>query len=146
MRVSDKKNNKSPVIIAPTTLVAANWIARRTTEKRAVPRIAKRFSASAEQAQEESVRRAVAADKSVTARYATAMPSATHKNAGVTLITAVIVRNAVIIPIIKLEITAKTPHSILLLQLKADTDFTSTLIYAEILKQVNGFEIPVIYF
>ena len=51
MRINERKNNKAPVMMAPTTLVAANSTARSTTAKRAVPRTAKRSEERAEQAQ-----------------------------------------------------------------------------------------------
>lgn len=130
---SAKKNKSNPVIIAPIILVATNSIANRIIENKIVPRTPTRLKERLEQTQptsalspkEEAVTR-------VTARYTTAMPKTTHKNAGVTVITAVILRKAVIIPIIKLETRAIPAQLLLQPQLQFIIDiniFTSTSFY-----------------
>jgi len=103
---SEKKRIKVPVIIAPTILVAANSIPRSITEVRTVPNMPAEKTLNAGQRQlwnplpvkKPEVRIAIA-------WYPTAIPNSTHKKAGVTVITAVIVRNAAIIPSIILAAT-----------------------------------------
>ena len=112
--IREKNNNKRPVMIAPTTLVAANSIARSTTDIKIVPSIPIRRTGRTAHIQS-LIPNPSANDKviSTTARYETAIPNTTHKNAGVTVIVAVIVKNAVIIPIIMLA-TIASPVQLLL--------------------------------
>ena len=82
-----KKNNNSPDIIAPAMLVAANVIPRRITAVKTVPRIpASRVYKPRQQTFLSG--HAVIDVKRTTPRYTTAIPKRTHKNAGVTVITA----------------------------------------------------------
>ena len=114
-----KKAKSKPVMIAPTILVAANVIARRTIEVSTVPKMPVRISVRFEHTQilfpqfEKS-----SAFKRVIARYKIAMPSKTHKKAGVTVITAVIVKRVVTIPTIILAKIAKIPQPLLQLKLQ----------------------------
>lgn len=111
-------------MIAPITLVAANDIDNNISEVRIVPRIPIINAENAGHLQR------VSSDLSLffvptkaSARYTTAIPNTTHKNAGVTVITAEKVRNAVIIPMIMLATTAIPVQSILHPQFEFDIIF-----------------------
>ena len=114
------KNNRSrPVIIAPGMLVVTNVIPRRITEVRIVPRIPKSCNGSTAHRQRLGVTALRYGETaSVRIRYTTAMPNSTHKNAGVTVITAVILRTVVITPIITAAITERATHPFVQLQLQ----------------------------
>ena len=100
-----KKKIKSPVIIAPITLVAANVIPRRITAVTIVPiipvknrlRIWRQLFLWLQQ---------LADVKSVMPKKPTAIPSNTHKNAGVIVTIAKKVKNAAMIPKIMLATKA----------------------------------------
>ena len=98
--IRDKKKSSAPVMIAPITLVAANVIASRTIDVSTVPSIP--VSNTGRLVHTQPDLRIVGDTASKIARYTTAMPSVTHKKAGVTVITAVKRRNAVMMPIIML--------------------------------------------
>ena len=89
-------------------LVAANSTAKRIAAVKMVPRIpvriAERMAQILQPRIQVSPKNGVFASK--IARYPTAMPRTTHKNAGSTVMTAAKRRNAVIVPIIKLAINA----------------------------------------
>ena len=109
--VSVRKNDskRSPVITAPIMLVAANSIASNTTAKRIVASTALSRTESVVLTQQGKQLLQQLIDtvvSSIIARYTTAMPKTTHKNAGVTVIAAVILRKAVIMPIAMLTIRA----------------------------------------
>ena len=101
-------------MIAPIMLVATNVIARSTTDVKIAPSmpISKRDKIGQIQPLlfEHWVETAVA--KAII-RKATATPKATHKNAGVRAIVAVMLRNAVTIPTITLAIIAKVEQFVL---------------------------------
>ena len=105
--VREKKNKSAPARTAPITLVAVNSIASRTIDNKIVPRIpASRVVIIVHKLPQHTLRKS-AALMSVTARYTTATPRSTHKNAGVTVIAAVMFKRAATMPIITLTITAK---------------------------------------
>lgn len=97
-------------MIAPAILVAAKVMARSITDVRTVPKIPARKSGR--MGHRQSRRYGLAGDsaKSDTARKPTAIPKVVHKNAGVTVITAVIVRTVATTPIIMLAIIARAPQ------------------------------------
>ena len=131
--VRKKKNSKAPASIAPIMLVATNSMARSTIERSIVPSIpASSAVTMVHRSLQHPLRKRAAAIR-VTARYTTAIPRSTHKNAGVKVIAAVILRKAVIIPRIRLATTAITVQPGL--QLLHDVDIKSppTLYYAEFL-------------
>ena len=104
-------------------LVATNSIARRTTESNIVPRIPASNAVTILHRFSQHPLRKSADETRVTARYATATPKTTHKNAGVRVITAVILKNAVIIPIIRLATIAITVQLVLQLLHVVDINF-----------------------
>ena len=106
--VRKKKNKSAPARTAPITLVAANSTASRTIDNKTVPRIPTSSAVIIVHKLPQQTLRKSAALMSVTARYTTATPRITHKNAGVRVIVAVILRNAVIMPIIRLATIAIT--------------------------------------
>ena len=111
--IRKKKNKSPPARIAPITLVAANSMASKTIERSTVPRIPASSAETMSHKSQHLSLREIALVTSVTARYTTAMPSNTHKKAGVRVMAAVILRNAVIIPRIRLATTAITVQPIL---------------------------------
>ena len=97
--------------MAPKTLAAGNVIANSTIERRIVPNIPARTSDKGVSIQLHNLRHLkLAATAKFTARYTTAIPKRTHKNAGVTVITAVIVSKVAIIPTIALAPIANNEH------------------------------------
>ena len=66
----------------------------------------------------------------MTAKYTTAIPKTTHKNAGVTVMTAAKVKNAVTTPTKRLTIIAKPVQSQRLSQQKIDIDVHLITFYA----------------
>ena len=99
-------------------LAAAKVIPKRTIDRKIVPKIpVSRTGIIPHTHPPIPALRIAGLTTSVTARYTTAIPSSTHKNAGVTVITAEKVRNAVIIPIIIAAITAMAVQFILQPQL-----------------------------
>ena len=93
--------------MAPITLVAGKVTARRITEERMVPRIPMRVALREVQHplhSEDSLESDVASR--IIARYTRATPAATIKNIGVSVMVAVICKNAATIPIIKLAMRA----------------------------------------
>lgn len=99
-------------------LVATNVIPRRITDVSTVPSIPASRTGRIEHIHSRNPdlpKRAVAI--SVTARYPMATPKSTHKNAGVTVIVAVIRKNAAITPIIAAAITENVMQLGLQLQL-----------------------------
>ena len=109
VRVRKNDSKRRPVITAPTTLVAANSTASSTTAKRIVARMAPKSTERVvfiQQGAQLSQQFMDTVARSTTPRYTTAMPNTVHKNAGVTVIAAVILRNAAIIPTAMLMIRA----------------------------------------
>ena len=137
VRVSVKNKSNTPAIIAPITLVAANVIASSIMLVSTVPRIPVRSTVSAGHRQSRMLRLVVAVTIKSTASHTTAIPSSTHKNAGVTVTVAVNTRKLVIIPIIILATTASPVQLVLQLQFIFVIIFTSVIIYVEIKKGVN---------
>jgi len=105
--VREKNNNNAPAIMAPKILVAANVIAKNITANKIVPKIPDNKTGRIEQIQPRTSLLLAFDTASITARYATDIPNKTHKNTGVIVMVAVIVRNAVIIPIIILATIAR---------------------------------------
>ena len=96
--ISEKKNIKSPAIIAPSTLVAAKATQRSIIDVRTVPKIP--VSCARSRSHTHFLRLPGIDDvNKPKARYTTAIPSVTHKNAGVKVITAVYRRIPAITPI-----------------------------------------------
>jgi hypothetical protein len=99
--VSEKKNRRSPEIIAPIMLVAANVIPRSTIAVITVPRIPIRTS-------DNPLQQLLPSEifpgdaRSNIAKYTTAIPNTTHKNAGVMVIRAIPRKIPATIPIITL--------------------------------------------
>lgn len=136
--IKEEKAKSKPVIIAPIILVAANVIANRTTDVNIAPNIPVNNTDKMGQIQFLTVTQREDADtaKSI-ARYTTAIPKATHKNAGVTVIVAVIVRNAVTTPIRILAIIATTEQ--LDLQQQNDIHYSPpAIIYVLNLRRVTN--------
>ena len=106
-------------------LVATKVTANKITEVSAVPKIPVKTAVNAPLLQRQEV---VALQQPVvannTARYPMAIPNATQRNAGVTVITAVICKKAAITPRIALTITAKVVQLTLFSQQKIDIFFT----------------------
>ena len=126
--IRKKKNKSAPVRIAPITLVAANSIARNTMERSIVPIIP---AIRAVTVQHKSLQLSLterAETAKATARYTTAMPRSTHKNAGVREIAPVILRKDATIPAIRLVTTAITTQPGLQLLHDVDINFTSQTI------------------
>ena len=115
-----KKNKRAPARIAPITLVATNWIASKTMERSTVPKIPVSSAVIMEHNPSQHSFPKIAPAKRITARYTTAIPSNTHKKAGVRVMVAVILKNAVIMPMTRLANTAKTVR--LVLQHPQDVD------------------------
>ena len=119
--INEKKNSSAPAIIAPSTLVATNSIAKSITDVKIVPKIPVSKTGSIEHTQLRTPLPQIEADDiRVIARYKIAIPNTTHKNTGVMVITAVIVKNAVIIPIIILATIAIPVQSLLQLHVRLD--------------------------
>lgn len=114
--ISEKNASNAPVMIAPITLVAANVIAKRTIDVKIAPSIPTKITDRLLHTHPDL--RITGDTASNIARYTTAMPKTTHKNAGVTVITALNCRNAVIIPIIILATMARPAQSLLQVQQK----------------------------
>ena len=105
--------------MAPTILVAANGTAKSTTDKSSVP---KTPVSTAEVVVETHVEQILCPQSAVAIRVAkrnkTAIPKAITSNIGVTVITPVMRRNAMIMPIITLAIAENNKQSLLHSQLK----------------------------
>ena len=100
-------------------LVAANGIAKSTTDKRIVPKIPVSTAEVVVETQVEQIlwpQSAVAI--SVAKRNKMAIPKATISNIGVTVITPVILKNATIMPMMILAIAENNKQSLLHSQLK----------------------------
>lgn len=123
---SEKKVISAPTRIAPRTLAGAKEMARRITARSTVPRIAARRVGNTVQKHLFLPLPETALVTSKTARYTTAMPNSTHKNAGVTAITAVKFRNAAMMPRIILATPESAMQFSLQLQFRIFISFTST--------------------
>ena len=100
-------------------LVAANGIAKSTTDKRSVPKTPTITAEVVVETQLLQILCPQSADAiSVAKRNKTAIPKAITSNIGVTVITPVIRRNATIMPIIILAIAENNKQSLLHSQLK----------------------------
>lgn len=112
--------------MALITLVATMPTARRTMENKIEPRIPISRAPSVAHLQSQgSALLAMAAAKSSKARYTTAIPRTTHRKAGVTVMTAVICKNAATTPMMTLARIAAIAQLHLKLQLHKDMWFTS---------------------
>ena len=114
--------------MAPMMLVATKVIANNMTEVSAVPKIPVKIAVNAAlpHRQQPDARQHLEVANSTT-KYTMAVPSATHKNAGVTVITAVICKRAATTPRIALAITAKVTQLGLFSQQKIDINFSPPL-------------------
>lgn len=107
--IKEKNPINAPEIIVPIMLVVAKVIPKRIKEVNTAPKIAVNKTERTGQMQLFAVTLENLADViKIIARYTTATPKTTHKNAGVKVITAVVVRTAPIAPKIILTITATT--------------------------------------
>ena len=132
VRVRKNDRSSSPVITAPMMLVATNSIASSITAKRIVARMAPSRIESVVRIQQGRQLLQQLIDtvvRSTTARYTTAMPKTTHKNAGVTVMAAVILRNAAIIPTAMLTIRATVVQVLLHEQSLLDIFSPPSLLY-----------------
>ena len=111
------------------TLVAGNSIARRMRAVRMANSIPASISGIESHEQSFLNGRAPTEATSNIARYTTAIPNATHKNAVETVIIAVKLKIAAVIPTIMLAAIANKVQSNLVLQLQFLIFFTSTIIY-----------------
>ena len=123
--VSIRKNDRRsrPVITAPRILVATNSTARSTIAKNTVAITAPRSTVMilfTQQGDLFSQQLVDAAAMRTMARYTTAMPKTVHKNAGVTVMAAVILRKAAMIPTIMLTMRATVVQLPLQVQLLSD--------------------------
>lgn len=142
MIVRKNENRSNPVITAPGILVAANSTAKSTTESSTVPIIALRSTDRIVLIQQGAFPLQHLSDvdvRSTTARYTTAMPKTTHKKAGVTVIAAVILRNAVMIPTAMLIMSAAVVQVFLHEQSDIDILFTSAFIICVFSCEVLSF-------
>ena len=107
--VREKKKSNAPTKIVPKMLVAAKVTPKRITETKIEPSIpvSKAFVLSQAQPLGHKYLSALYAIK-VIARKPTAIPKITHRNAGVTVITAVKLKTAAIRPISKLAAMDKS--------------------------------------
>lgn len=133
--------------MAPMILVAAKVIANKITEIRAVPRIPVKTAVNVPLVYLQDFlpwqQQVVASN---TAKYPIAIPNATHKNAGVTVITALICKKAAITPIIALAITAKLTQLGLFSQQKIDIFFHLLVsFYENEIEKVSKNESLIIY-
>ena len=92
-------------------LAAENSIASRRIDSNTVPRIPASNTETILHRFTQQPLRKTAATAKVTARYTTAIPRSAHKNAGVTIIEPVILKNAAITPMIRLAAKAITVQS-----------------------------------
>jgi hypothetical protein len=132
VRVRKNDRSRSPVITAPIMLVAANSIASSIIAKKIVAIMAPRSTESVvliQQGRQLLQQLIDTVVSSIMARYTTAMPKTTHKNAGVTVMAAVILRNAAIIPTAMLIIRATVVQVFLHEQSLFDIYITSRLHY-----------------
>ena len=126
--ISERNKTNRPTKIAPIMLVAAKVTANRITEVSAVPNIPVKTAVNAPLTQRQEVfalQQPVVANN--TAKYPMAMPNATQRKAGVTVITAVICKKAAITPIIALAITERVTQLTLFSQQKIPIFFTPSL-------------------
>ena len=131
VRVRNKENNSAPVRIAPIILVATNSIASKITERSTVVRMAASNTVTILHKSLQPSLRHKLLERRDTARYTTAIPRVVHKNAGVRVIAAVILRNAVTIPIMRLATTANTTQPGSQFLQDVDIIFTSNIIICE---------------
>lgn len=127
---SERNVSSNPEIIAPITLVAANVIPKRTIDTSIAPSIAIKSTERILHTHSLALPRIFVLVIRVIARYTTAIPRTTHKNAGVTVIVAVKVKNAVIIPMM-IAATMLMPRQLHLhpqLQFEQVMFFTSNVI------------------
>ena len=124
VKIKEKNAISAPVIIAPITLVATKVIAKSITDVKIAPKIpVKRTDRIGQTHPLMFVPDKFAETAKTTARYTTATPKTTHKNAGVTVITAVVLKIAAIIPTIMLPTIANIEQFVL--QVQIDIFFTS---------------------
>ena len=116
MSKKEKLIKSKPVIIAPTMLVATKVIARSTTENKTVPNAPASVAPNAVSTQH-AFFSDNEKDNNAATINTTAIPKVAHKNIGGTVMTAVILRKAVIIPITKLITNATPRHSNFLLHI-----------------------------
>ena len=146
VNIKEKNAISAPVIIEPITLVALKVIPKSTTDVKIAPKIPVNKTDKTGQTQAFRVAPEKLADViRLIARYTTATPKTTHKNAGVTVITAVARRTAAIMPIMTLAVMATTEQ--LDLHEHIDIFFTSRYNICEIasLSELNK-SIFVIFF
>lgn len=145
--ISKVKNARSnPAKIAPRMLVAAKVIPRRMIDIRIVPKIPKSNVFTEEQKHPSPLEEYVPPEVAMSiARYTTAIPRSTHKNAGVMVIVAIKVSIPAITPMMIAATIAMLVHCALQRQESSDmlsppisvyskrsTRLTNTLIYGRL--------------
>ena len=116
--IAAKAAISTPVKIAPKTLVAAKVIAKSTTASKMVIRTAPSQTLSVRQTHSSAQPRLLSPAIKASAKNATAIPKTTHKKAGVTVITAIYLNIAAVMPIIMLAARAIIVQSFLFEQLQ----------------------------
>lgn len=130
VRVREKNNKSNPVITAPIILVATNSIAKSIIENNTVARIDISSTVRIDFIQHGKLLQHMIDTEAISnsPRYTTAIPKSTHKNAGVTVMAAVIRRKAAIIPTVMLAMRATVVHEPL--QLQSDVDIFITSLFS----------------
>jgi hypothetical protein len=101
-----KKNKSAPVRIAPITLAIANSRFKKTMVSKIVPTTPKSSAVIILHKPWQQPSRESAPEIRVTASNTTETPKSAHKKTGAKVMVPVILRNAVIIPMIRLTTTA----------------------------------------
>ncbi len=118
VNINANEPTSTPIIMALRTLVAANVIAKSITAVRMVSSMPASISGIESQEQPFLKERIPTEVTSNIARYTTAIPNATHKNAVETVIIAVKLKIAAVMPTITLAAIANKVQSNLVLQLQ----------------------------
>ena len=105
-----KKNKSAPVRIAPITLAIANSRFRKTIDNKIVPTTPESSAVIIPHKPSQHPSRKRVPEIRVTASNATEIARSAHKNIGAKVMVPVILRNAVIIPMTRLTITATNVH------------------------------------
>lgn len=129
MNISANPPTNTPIIIALKTLVAANVTAKRIREVKIVRSMPVIISGIALHIQRLPIFPIPTEVTSKTARYTTAIPRATQRKAVETVMIAVKLRMAAVMPTIILAAILKNVQSIFVLQLQLFIFFTSITIY-----------------
>lgn len=133
----DKEKRSNPKKIAPTTLVAAKVTAKSITPISAAPKIPiSKAPSTAHKQRQEPLREIKGEATNNARRNTTARPKATQRKAAVSITTPVILKKAVITPIITLVTTARLTPLQRFSQLQKDIKTPPTTIYANLICRV----------